>query len=312
MDFKLYKDNNRKVLAGVCGGLANELHIDPTIVRIITALLCIYLPVLILVYIVLALVLPDRREVERERNGEPRSQRPNPARPGSESQNAEGMQNAAYASSEAKVRVDLSKEEEAPRQEGPKTGGFSYDASYEANANRQSETSAGDSNNSRPDAGAYSAAPSHSSRTANVTIAVILICAGIGLFITRVIFNYPIRFYDFFTFITLGLGIFLIVSGIMENRANHSIRVTKLVAGALLAFLSIIWLLNIFGIAILTFSQLISAVRFLWPLFVIALGLNILLPNKKAATIIWLSVFAVILIYAVYTNFVGGNLYYWF
>lgn len=56
----LKKDTSNKVFFGVCSGIANELKIDPTVVRAafaILALLGFGLP--IIVYIVLALVMPS-------------------------------------------------------------------------------------------------------------------------------------------------------------------------------------------------------------------------------------------------------------
>ena len=56
----LRKNTSNKVIFGVCSGIANELKLDPTVVRAafaILALLGFGLP--ILVYIVLALVMPS-------------------------------------------------------------------------------------------------------------------------------------------------------------------------------------------------------------------------------------------------------------
>ena len=36
---RLYRDDNEKIIGGVCGGLANYLRIDPTIVRLVFALI---------------------------------------------------------------------------------------------------------------------------------------------------------------------------------------------------------------------------------------------------------------------------------
>ena len=38
MEKKLYRSTTNKTIAGVCGGLAEYLNIDPTIVRVIWAL----------------------------------------------------------------------------------------------------------------------------------------------------------------------------------------------------------------------------------------------------------------------------------
>lgn len=57
MEKKLKRSNN-KVLAGVCGGLAEYLGMDATIVRVIYALLVLFGGVGILLYLILALLMP--------------------------------------------------------------------------------------------------------------------------------------------------------------------------------------------------------------------------------------------------------------
>ena len=54
------KDMDNKMIFGVCSGIAQELKVDPTIVRAVFAILTLMgfgLP--IIVYIVLALVMPQ-------------------------------------------------------------------------------------------------------------------------------------------------------------------------------------------------------------------------------------------------------------
>lgn len=57
MEKKLKRSSN-KVLAGVCGGLAEYLGMDATIVRVIYALLVLFGGVGILLYLILALLMP--------------------------------------------------------------------------------------------------------------------------------------------------------------------------------------------------------------------------------------------------------------
>lgn len=58
---KLYKSTDRKV-DGVCAGIAEFLEIDPTIVRVIYALITLFSAGIggIAVYIILAVVMPRR------------------------------------------------------------------------------------------------------------------------------------------------------------------------------------------------------------------------------------------------------------
>ena len=57
MEKKLKRSAN-KMIAGVCGGLAEYLGMDATIVRVIYALLVLFGGVGILLYIILALLMP--------------------------------------------------------------------------------------------------------------------------------------------------------------------------------------------------------------------------------------------------------------
>jgi len=60
MEKKLYKSNTDKKLAGVCGGIAEYLGMDSTIVRLILVLAVLFAGVGILAYIVAAFVMPDK------------------------------------------------------------------------------------------------------------------------------------------------------------------------------------------------------------------------------------------------------------
>ena len=57
----LYKSRKGRFLFGVCGGLAEYFEVDPTLVRILTAVLCTTGTGLLL-YIVAAVVMPEHVE----------------------------------------------------------------------------------------------------------------------------------------------------------------------------------------------------------------------------------------------------------
>lgn len=59
MEKKLYKSNSNKVIAGVCGGLAEYFDFDASVIRILWALSVLMFGTGILVYIVCALVIPN-------------------------------------------------------------------------------------------------------------------------------------------------------------------------------------------------------------------------------------------------------------
>ena len=56
---RLHKSVKDKKIAGVCGGIAETLNADPTIIRLAFALMAIGWGSGVLVYIVCALVLPE-------------------------------------------------------------------------------------------------------------------------------------------------------------------------------------------------------------------------------------------------------------
>ena len=58
MEKKLFRSNN-KMVAGVCAGLAEYINIDPTIIRVIWALVGLS-GAGILAYLVCALIIPEK------------------------------------------------------------------------------------------------------------------------------------------------------------------------------------------------------------------------------------------------------------
>ena len=62
MEKKLYKSNTDKKLCGVCGGLAEYLNVDSTVIRLILVLAILFAGCGLLAYLVAALVLPNKSE----------------------------------------------------------------------------------------------------------------------------------------------------------------------------------------------------------------------------------------------------------
>jgi phage shock protein PspC (stress-responsive transcriptional regulator) len=56
---KLYRSRRDRVLAGVCGGLAEYFDVDPTLVRVLTVIAAVFSGAGLIAYIVLALVLEE-------------------------------------------------------------------------------------------------------------------------------------------------------------------------------------------------------------------------------------------------------------
>ena len=60
MKKRLYRSKTDKKLCGVCAGVADYFGIDPTIVRVIWALLAFFYGTSILLYVIMALVVPEQ------------------------------------------------------------------------------------------------------------------------------------------------------------------------------------------------------------------------------------------------------------
>ena len=54
---RLYRSNRNKMICGVCGGVAEYFNIDPTIVRLVFAILAFSWKVL-LIYFLAAIIIP--------------------------------------------------------------------------------------------------------------------------------------------------------------------------------------------------------------------------------------------------------------
>lgn len=56
---RLYKSRNNKMICGVCAGIADYFNIDPSIVRVLWAVLALAAGTGVLAYIVCAIILPE-------------------------------------------------------------------------------------------------------------------------------------------------------------------------------------------------------------------------------------------------------------
>ncbi|MCC2631205.1 MAG: PspC domain protein [Candidatus Paceibacter sp.] len=59
---KLYRSKTNRVFAGVCGGVAEYLNIDPTILRVLWVLLVVFTGIFpgVLVYIIAIFIIPEQ------------------------------------------------------------------------------------------------------------------------------------------------------------------------------------------------------------------------------------------------------------
>ncbi|MDM8154140.1 PspC domain-containing protein [Bacteroides gallinaceum] len=59
---KLTRPQSNKMLAGVCAGIANYFNLDPTLIRVIYALLTVFTAFAgIIVYLLLWIIIPEEK-----------------------------------------------------------------------------------------------------------------------------------------------------------------------------------------------------------------------------------------------------------
>ncbi|MGB9679332.1 MAG: PspC domain-containing protein [Thermoanaerobacteraceae bacterium] len=59
MENKLYRSKQQKLIAGVCGGIANYFKVDVTIVRLIWAVISLFWGIGIAAYIIAWILIPE-------------------------------------------------------------------------------------------------------------------------------------------------------------------------------------------------------------------------------------------------------------
>jgi len=60
---RLYKTDDNKMICGVCNGLAEYLNTDPSLVRLLWALFSVCGGAGVVLYIVAAVILPDKKTI---------------------------------------------------------------------------------------------------------------------------------------------------------------------------------------------------------------------------------------------------------
>ena len=68
MNNTLYKVKDQATISGVCAGLAEYLKMDLSLVRVLFVLVSLFTGVPIILYIVFAIVLPEKEDVLRSRH----------------------------------------------------------------------------------------------------------------------------------------------------------------------------------------------------------------------------------------------------
>jgi phage shock protein C len=60
---KLYRSRSTRMIAGVCGGLAEYFNIDATLVRVLFLLLAVFGGTGLVIYLVMWIIVPDTSKV---------------------------------------------------------------------------------------------------------------------------------------------------------------------------------------------------------------------------------------------------------
>lgn len=63
MEKRLYKSTQSKMIAGVCGGIAEYFDVDPTLVRLAWVLFCALGSCGLLAYLIAAIIIPSNPEI---------------------------------------------------------------------------------------------------------------------------------------------------------------------------------------------------------------------------------------------------------
>ncbi len=58
-DKKLYRSKENRMITGVCGGVAEYLEMDPTVIRLIWVILCAFAGSGVLAYIIASIIIPE-------------------------------------------------------------------------------------------------------------------------------------------------------------------------------------------------------------------------------------------------------------
>lgn len=56
---KLTKDNDNRMICGVCAGVAKYFNVDPTIIRLAWAVVSLFAGAGVIAYIIAAIVIPE-------------------------------------------------------------------------------------------------------------------------------------------------------------------------------------------------------------------------------------------------------------
>ena len=136
-------------------------------------------------------------------------------------------------------------------------------------------------------------------KSIRLNLAVIILCTLSGMFIAAQ-FGFGPNFDFLIFFFLISQGFYMVYSGIFSSAEAKKERDSEIAYGIMFCIAGILHYFYISDFNIISFSRITAAAAYLWPLIVIALSLNFMLPYKKVSLIIWLIVFVLVILFAVF------------
>ena len=67
---RLYRSNKNKMIAGICGGIAEIVNQDPTLIRLLVVLVALLTAVVpfVLIYVIAWIIIPDEDDISESQN----------------------------------------------------------------------------------------------------------------------------------------------------------------------------------------------------------------------------------------------------
>ncbi|MCL1912354.1 MAG: PspC domain-containing protein [Eubacteriaceae bacterium] len=155
-----------------------------------------------------------------------------------------------------------------------------------------------------PQTGEEPPAPAYSGfsavQSAKESIASVAVCTLLGVLISGLYFGIDVTFNTIISFGVLSLGLYMLFDNIFDRSSYR--KTARLPVGLLIFIVGIVFLLGSFNIIVLSLTNILNSIKYLSPIIVVAIGVNFLLPQKKASIAIWLVVLLAVVVYTFYSN----------
>ncbi len=281
MKYRLHRSADSKILGGICIGLAESFETDVTLIRIIVFLLCVFQPFMTVVYLVLIALLPIGKGpvLEKYKSAHP------------DTSSNDKVDDELNSKDNAKQPDSFSEARYKKTYTRPTENKYTYKDHKEPVKQKQ-DTFTSDENNEEQ--------TKPQSSFAIILFGVLMICTGIGIVIARYVFGYDIALNEMINYVLLSLGLFFIINGISDVATKKGgSRILKIVFGSIILYISLSRIITIGSFAYITSDYLLYAIRYMWPIIILATVVTLLLPNRKRGAKIWLLILLIVFIAAI-------------